>query len=237
MKKIALALAGGLLCVASVAQAEEDPEVSAVSKVLDEAIRRDRNYSVDVVNVARVQREGSRGWERVVGRGLFKEADDVAQDLIEKEDSVVKSVAVRSVDYGTSGWRNTTRRQRTPFATPRPPSRFEVAANLPVGTPLAVHLGKEKLDGVKFMIIIDASREAVQRRGYMTASDGVGMLAEANPSLPGIRVTRQDASIPEGSASLRLSEVSETQPNKYFRSYRRTISRSRAVVPVSVVRK
>jgi hypothetical protein len=102
-----------------------------------------------------------------------------------------------------------------------------------VGTALDVHLPGEKLDGLKLRIYVDAAAAAVVSRGYMTASDG-DMLAKANPPLPAIQVTRQDASVPQGHAHVRHVSVSQTEPNQYFRSYRRTTQRSRALVPVTV---
>lgn len=220
----------------------------ALEKVITEATLRDRNYSVDVLDEAKV-RKGGR-WVPVERVSLFG-PNDLASDRIgsaffaDPQHKGMKSAAdgaklgrgVHAVDYGTSGWRTASRWSTKPINTRRQADLNEVVADLPVGTEIQVHLGREKVDGVKFLMAVQRGTAAAQERGYIKDSDADLGLAPADPKLPTLVVTRQDPSVPAGEARLRQIQTKDRGPTEFYKRHARTMSLTHAKVRISPVRK
>jgi len=214
-------LTAALLGLSGLASAADD-QTQAVHKVLDEAIHRDTSYSSPFMDRARTKVPGER-WQNVpAGAGFFSTPGDVAERRIDEKDSKVSHVvSSRGATYSTTSWKNSTQIQRQAFTRPVRADEAEVVANLPVGTEIDVQLGREKLDGVKFALMVQGMKAASDRREAVQ----VPQLAAANPVLPVLKVTRQDPTVPAGQAVLSHRSTSEATPNQYFNRYRRTTQR------------
>ncbi len=181
-------LAAFLVQAAFGARARAD-ENQDVYKVLDAVIYSDRQLAKPVHEKAFLTRgapdleqlePGGRRMKRdreVKPRGMPGWLGNyAAQDLAETKPAKFRGyVHQHKVDYDQSGFHNSEIGQREAFTSPTPATEHEVVANLPVGTEIEVQLRRD-------------------------ARGGGG---RPSPTLPAIRVTRQDSTLAPGEAHLR----------------------------------
>jgi hypothetical protein len=224
------------------AAADGRDQAAAVDQVIEEAIHRDRTFSSPVQRRAFLSRQPPsehqppRWRDRKLKVTAWPPAGEVAEEAFARAPRFHGFVTNEQTSYPESSWQNLTLGQRAAFEA-APAQTFEVAANLPVGTEIAPQLPSERLDAFRTIIMaVAVDNYARQPRATAPPPDPSSWLhLNANPPLPTLKVTRTDASIPEGRANLHIESIEDRARGggSYFR---RDIKRRSARIPIRAAR-